>query len=62
MVKGGPPTHGEVDGGRPRCLVVVALLEGRDHVEVVARVGVSLLVNGVDAFNAVFIQGDGRNA
>ena len=43
-------------------MVVVALLEGRDHVEVVARVGIALLMNGLDAFNTVFVDGDGRNA
>ena len=43
-------------------MVVVALLERRDHVEVVAWIRVALLVNGVDAFHAVFIQGNGGDA
>ena len=58
----GSPPHGEVDGRCPRCLVVVALLERRDHVEVVAWIGVALLVNRLDAFHAVFIQGNGGDA
>ena len=61
-VEGSAPAHGEVDGGGPRRLVVVALLERGNHVQVVDGIAVALHADGLGALDKALGDGDGGDA